>query len=100
MLITHLKSESESRSVVSYSVHGILLSRILEWEAAPFSRGSSQPRDQTRVSHIAGRFFTNRATREAPIYNCSNQSLQLYINFQKLNPCYLETTQKDSRGDS
>ena len=33
--------------------------RILEWVAYPFSRGSSQPRDQTRVSHITGRFFTS-----------------------------------------
>ena len=32
--------------------------RILEWVAYPFSRGSSQPRNQTRVSCIAGRFFT------------------------------------------
>ena len=34
-------------------VHGILQARILEWVAFPFSRGSSQPRDQTQVSHIA-----------------------------------------------
>ena len=33
--------------------------RILEWVAFPFSRGSSQPKDQTQVSHIAGRFFTS-----------------------------------------
>ena len=33
--------------------------------AVPFSRGSSQPRDPTQVSCTAGRFFTNRATREA-----------------------------------
>ena len=33
--------------------------RILEWVAYPFSRGSSQPRNRTRVSCIAGRFFTN-----------------------------------------
>ena len=39
--------------------------RILEWVAYPFSRGSSQPRNQTGVSCIAGRFFTSRATREA-----------------------------------
>ena len=32
--------------------------RILEWVAFPFSRGSSQPRDPTQVSRIAGRFFT------------------------------------------
>ena len=41
------------------SVHGILQARILEWVAFPFSRGSSQPRYQTQVSCIAGRFFTN-----------------------------------------
>ena len=34
--------------------------RILEWVASPFSSGSSWPRNQTRVSCIAGRFFTNR----------------------------------------
>ena len=38
-------------------VHGILQARILEWVAFPFSRGYSQPRDQTQVSHVAGRFF-------------------------------------------
>ena len=44
---------------MDYIVHGILQARILEWVAFPFSRGSSQPRDQTRVSSIAGRFFTS-----------------------------------------
>ena len=38
--------------------------RILEWVAYPFSRGSSWPRNQTRVSYIAGRFFTNWPIRE------------------------------------
>ena len=47
-----------------YTVLGILQARILEWAAIPF-RGSSQPRDRTQVSHIAGGFFTIRATREA-----------------------------------
>ena len=47
------------------SVHGILQARILEWVTYPFSRGSSQPRDLTQVSCIAGRFFTSWATREA-----------------------------------
>ena len=59
--------ESESPSVVSnslqpyglYIVHGLLQARILEWVAIPFSRGSSQPRGQIQVSHIAGRFFTS-----------------------------------------
>ena len=40
------------------SVHGILQARILEWVAISFSRASSQPRDGTRVSGLAGRFFT------------------------------------------
>ena len=42
-----------------YTVRGILQARILEWVAVPFSRGSSQPVDQTQVSHIAGGFFTS-----------------------------------------
>ena len=41
------------------SVHGILQARILEWVSITFSRESSQPRDQTFVSSIAGKFFTN-----------------------------------------
>ena len=47
------------------SVHGILQARILEWVAIPFSRGSSQPRDWTRVSCFAGGSFTIWATMEA-----------------------------------
>ena len=45
------------------SVHGILQARILEWVVMPASRGSSQPRDPTRVSlspALAGEFFTTR----------------------------------------
>ena len=47
-----------------YSVHGILQARILERIGFPFSSGSSQSRDRTQVSHIAGRFITSLATRE------------------------------------
>ena len=50
---------------MDYTVHGILQARILEWVAIPFSRGSSQPRDQTQVSSIVGGLFTSWATREA-----------------------------------
>ena len=53
---------------MDYTVHGILQARILEWVAIPFSRGSSQPRDQTQVSHISGEFFTSLATREAQVF--------------------------------
>ena len=42
--------------------------RILEWEAYLFSRGSSQPRNWTRISCIAGKSFTSSATREATTY--------------------------------
>ena len=40
------------------TVPGLLQARTLEWVAISFSRGSSRPRNQTRVSFIAGRFFT------------------------------------------
>ena len=46
------------------SAHGILQARVLEWVAISFSRGSSRPRDQTQVSHIAGRRFNLWATRD------------------------------------
>ena len=46
---------------------GILQARILEWVAICFSRESSQPKDQTQVSHIAGGFFTIWTTREAAV---------------------------------
>ena len=51
--------------LMDYTVYGILQARIVEWGAFPFSRGSSQPRDQTQVSLIAGGFLTSWATREA-----------------------------------
>ena len=44
---------------MDYIVHGILQVRILEWVDVPFSGGSSQPRDRTQVSRIAGGFFTS-----------------------------------------
>ena len=67
---------------------------ILEWVAFPFSWGSSQPRDQTQVSCIAGRLFTSWATREALgpcwlsilfIVVCVCQSL-IYPSPPKLTP--------------
>ena len=47
-----------------FSVHGLLQSRILDWIAILFSRGTSQPRDWTLVSGIAGRFFYHLSYRE------------------------------------
>ena len=49
-------------SLPGSSVHGIFQARVLEWVAISFSRGSSQPRDWTRVSRFAGRRFTVWAT--------------------------------------
>ena len=49
-----------SNSATPWTIlHGILQTRILEWIAVPVSRGSSQPRDRTQVSCIAGGFFTD-----------------------------------------
>ena len=48
-------------SLPGFSVHGISQARILKWVAISFSRGSSQPRDQTQVSCNEGSFFTNWA---------------------------------------
>ena len=64
------------------SVHGILQARILEWVAMPSSRGFSQLGDWTQVSHIAGRFFTIWATREAG--RCNMQ----YLLLKKKNSTY------------
>ena len=58
--------DSMDCSLLSSSVHGIFQAIVLEWIAISFSRGSSQPRDRTWVSRIAGRHFTVWASREAP----------------------------------
>ena len=54
-------SDSETSWTVAHQALlsiGVLQTRILEWVSIPSSRGSSQSRDQTQVSHIAGEFFT------------------------------------------
>ena len=91
----YLKSESESCSVMSDSLqpHGL----YSPWNSPgqntgvgslPFSRGSSQPRDWTQVSCIAGRFFTNWAIREA-LHIWGNWYLSWYSWFQfVLHPAY------------
>ena len=53
------------------SIHGIIQARILEWVAIPFSRGSSRPRDQTRVSHLHCRWI---------LYHLNHQVLELLLN--------------------
>ena len=68
-------------------VHGILGARILEWVAFPFSRGSSQPRDGTQVSHIAGGNKLVDITNREQISGCQwgeeSGEGQDKLNFQK-----------------
>ena len=64
------------------SVHGILQARILEWAAIPFSRVSFQPRGQTQVSCIAGRFFTIWDSRGAHKPEVKVSSLHILLGFQ------------------
>ena len=65
------------------SVHGILQARILEWVAMPFSRGSSRPRDQTRVLccyRIAVRFFTTETSgKPIHLYMCVFVYVYIYM---------------------
>ena len=79
-------------SLPGFSVHGIFQAIVLEWIAISFSRGSSQPRAQTRVSCIVDRCFTIWATREViegvPVllrrfYNLTSQD-QLSPNLNSL----------------
>ena len=56
-------------SLPGSSVHGILQARVLEWVAMLSSRASSQPRDQTWVSCMAGRFFTNGPSSQSIMQN-------------------------------
>ena len=61
---------------------GIFQARILEWVAISFSKGSSWPRDWTRVSYTAGRCFTIWATREIPTIGRSHQTHSHNIQFK------------------
>ena len=73
-------------SLPGISVHGILQARILEWVAIPFSRGSSQTRDQTQVFCIAGIFFTVWTSREAH-HNCYHPKGVRDIHIPKTSVC-------------
>ena len=53
-------------SPLGSSVHGIVQARILEWVAIPFSRGFSQPRGPTQVSHIAGQILYRLSHQGSP----------------------------------
>ena len=69
--------------------HGLLQARVVDWIAISFSRGSSQPRDQTQVFHIAGRCFIIWATRKAILYiefpkDSNRKLLELISEFSKV----------------
>ena len=66
-------------SLPESSVHGIFQQRILERITIPFSRGSSQPRDWTQVSHIAGGFFTDQATREDIFFGLCQEACRILV---------------------
>ena len=80
---------------MDYTVHGILQARILKWVVFPFSRGSSQPRNRTQGSCIAGGFFTNWAIREAHTYihTYIHTHIYIYINWIWIIAVYLKPTQ-------
>ena len=70
-------------------VHGILQARIVEWIAIPFSRGSSQPRDRTLVSCIAGKLFTIWAMGKTYHYweevKCFTRKIQKQVGILKIS---------------
>ena len=70
---------------IDCTVHRILQARIPERVAVPFSRGSSQPRDRTQVSHTGGRLFTSWATREAQIVLIVDWSTQAVVTGSTLS---------------
>ena len=87
-------------SLPGSSTHGIFQARILAWVAIPFSRGTSQPRDQTWLCRIVGRRFTVWATREAPMEYYSaikkNAFESVLMRWMKLEPIIQsEVSQKE-----
>ena len=70
---------------VDYTVHGLLQARILERVAFPFSKGSFQPKDWTKISHIAGRVFTSWATKG--LFKKSMQILKFCFYLEIIAAC-------------
>ena len=100
-LLCHPVNHSPS----GYSVYGIFQARTLDWVAILSSRGSSWPKDWTRVSCIsctAGRFFTHWATWEAkyvkflePIATNNKAvwfSIELLDNQYRVTACFVNNT--------
>ena len=68
---------------MDYIVYGLLQARILQWVAFPFSRRSSQPRDQTQVSLVAGRILYQLSHKGSPYY--VSRSLNICLQMPFLN---------------
>ena len=79
-------------SLPGSSVHGTVHVRILEWVVILFSRGSSWTRDWAWVSHIAGRFFTIWATREAHFIEMEAHSRDPDLQYTCLPNCIISHT--------
>ena len=77
----HVKVVQSYPTLCDYTAHGILQARILEGVAFPFSWGSSQSRDRTQVSHIAGGFFTSWAQGKPPTTPTQTLPTELGANF-------------------
>jgi len=77
---------------MSYRVHGIFQVRILEWVAFPFSKGSFQPRNQTWVSWITGRFLPTEVSGKPMILWSSKLNSPIFIHFSSLIPKMLMFT--------
>ena len=97
-----MKVKSERDSVMSDSLrpHGLYspwnspAQKILEWVVFPFSRGSSQPRDKTQVSHMVGGFFTSEPQGKSKNTGVSSLSLlQRIFLTQALNQGLLHCRQ-------
>ena len=70
-------------SLPGSSVHGVFQARVLEWVAISFSRGSSWPRDRTRVSHTVGRCFYHLSHQGS----CRGTPLFIYLFSLEYNCC-------------
>ena len=73
-------------SVHGFSVHGIFKARVLEWVTISFSRGSSQPRDQTQVSRIVGRHSYHLSHQgNQLVFLCNWAIIPRYVSALDLN---------------
>ena len=75
-------------SLPGFSLHGILQARIPEWVAISFSRGSSQPRDQTNTSCLEGEFFPRILSNTYSFFKANHSILGLFLleHFLSKNP--------------